>query len=333
VRALSIAGLFGQGINGMGRDFRLSLADVSFVGHDLHRPECVIAAASGELFVSDWRGGITVIRRDGAQQLIVPEGPVDGVSLKPNGICRRAAGSFLLAHLDEAEGGVFELWPDGRARPFLREVEGVTLPPTNYVLEDDRGRVWITVSTRMVPRHGARARDHADGFIALVDEEGARIVADGLGFTNEVRPGLDGRHLYVNETFARRLTRFRIAADGSLHERTTVTDFGHGTFPDGVAIDREGALWITSVISNRVIRVRPDGAQDLVLEDMDPAFVERFEQDYLSGALCRQGPLPPVPHRKLANISSLDFGPDGATAYLGCLQGEHIATFRVPWLG
>jgi sugar lactone lactonase YvrE len=316
----------------MGNTYRLSLDEVGFVGRDLHRPECVIAAPGGELLVSDWRGGITVIHSDGRQELIAPEGPIDGVALKPNGICRRAAGSFLLAHLDEHEGGVFELWPDGRARPFLREVEGVALPPTNYVLEDEAGRVWITVSTRAIPRHRVRRADHADGFIVLVDPSGARVVADGLGFANEVRLDQDGRHLYVNETFARRLTRFRIRADGSLCERTTLTEFGAGTFPDGVAIDRQGLLWITSVISNRVIRVRPDGGQDLVLEDMDKGFVERFEQDYLSGALCEQGPLPPVPHRKLANISSLDFGPDGATAYLGCLQGDRIATFRVPWL-
>jgi hypothetical protein len=175
-------------------------------------------------------------------------------------------------------------------------------------------------------------RAHADGFIVLVDASGARIVADGLGFTNEVRPDHHGRHLYVNETFARRLTRFGISGDGSLGGRTTVTEFGAGTFPDGIAIDPTGDLWITSVISNRVIRVQPDGAQDLVLEDMEPGFVERFEHDYVSGALCQQGPIPPVPHRKLANISSLDFGPDRCTAYLGCLQGERIATFRVPWL-
>jgi sugar lactone lactonase YvrE len=316
----------------MGSDHRLSLDEVGFVGRDLHRPECVLAAPGGELYVSDWRGGITAIHRDGRQTLIAPDGPVDGVALKPNGICRRASGSFLLAHLDEHEGGVFELWPDGRARPFLREVEGVPLPPTNYVLEDAWGRVWITVSTRMIPRHGARRRDHADGFIVLVDASGARIVADGLGFTNEVRPDHHGRHLYVNETFARRLTRFGISGDGSLGGRTTVTEFGAGTFPDGIAIDPTGDLWITSVISNRVIRVQPDGAQDLVLEDMEPGFVERFEHDYVSGALCQQGPIPPVPHRKLANISSLDFGPDRCTAYLGCLQGERIATFRVPWL-
>ena len=42
----------------------------------------------------------------------------------------------------------------------------------------------------------------------------AFIAADGLGYTNEVAIHPDGRWLYVNETFARRLTRFALQADG-----------------------------------------------------------------------------------------------------------------------
>ena len=26
-------------------------------GHDLHRPECVVATRAGDVFVADWRGG------------------------------------------------------------------------------------------------------------------------------------------------------------------------------------------------------------------------------------------------------------------------------------
>jgi sugar lactone lactonase YvrE len=34
--------------------------------------------------------------------------------------------------------------------------------------------------------------------------------------------------------------------------------FPEGTFPDGMAFDAEGALWIICVVSNRLIRVAPD---------------------------------------------------------------------------
>ena len=39
--------------------FNVALSDLQFVGHDLARPECVVTTASGDVFVSDKRGGIT----------------------------------------------------------------------------------------------------------------------------------------------------------------------------------------------------------------------------------------------------------------------------------
>ena len=51
--------------------------------------------------------------------------------------------------------------------------------------------------------------------------EGSRIVAVGLAYTNEALVAPDGRSLYVNETFGRRLSRFPLRRDGSLDLRET----------------------------------------------------------------------------------------------------------------
>ena len=40
--------------------------------------------------------------------------------------------------------------------------------------------------------------------------------------------------------------------------RQTVTEFGAGTFPDGLAFDEDGCAWNVSIVSNRLIRVTPD---------------------------------------------------------------------------
>lgn len=311
---------------------RLGLDRIGFVGRDLNRPECVVAGSDGTLCVSDWRGGITAIQPDGGQTLIAPPAPVDGITLKPNGFDRLADGSFLIAHLDETVGGVFHMAPDGVTRPHLTTIDGRDLPPTNFVLRDAWGRTWITVSTWHVPRHPVRLPGRGDGFIVLVDERGARIVADGLSFTNELRLDADGRHIYVIETFGRRLTRFRLTATSALVDRTTITDFGPGNFPDGLAFDRTGHIWVTSVFSNRLLRVRPDGAFDVILEDIDPAYVEEVEADFQSGAFARRPSPTSLPSRVLQNISSIAFGADGSTAYLGCLLGDRIARLRIPWL-
>ncbi len=312
-----------------GRPFRVAPEGLRSVGSGLVRPECVLATAAGDLFTADWRGGVAHIRPNGSQALYAGSLP-GGRPLRPNGIALRNSGTFLMADLGENQGGVFELGRDGTVRPFLQEVNGVELPPSNFVAIDRAGRVWVTVSTRLQPRTRAHRPDVADGFIVMVDARGARVVADGLGYTNEALVSPDGQWLYVNETFARRLTRFRITADGSPAGRETLTEFGKGTYPDGLAFDALGAVWVTSIVSNRVIRVTPDGAQQVVLEDADAAHVDWCEQAYLSGEMGR-------PHmdacggRTLKNISSLAFGgPDLRTAFLGCLQGDSIRSFRSP---
>ena len=310
----------------------IPLESLRFIGSGLNRPECVLATARGDLYAADWRGGVAQISPDGSHVLHTGKLP-GGRPLRPNGIALRRTGSFLLADLGENQGGVFELFRDGRVQPFLLEVEGVALPPTNFVGEDARGRVWITVSTRKAPRSLDYRPDCAGGFIFLADAKGARIVADGLGYTNEAIVSPDGVWLYVNETFGRRLSRFTIRPDGSLGAREVVTAFGKGTFPDGLTFDAEGHVWITSIVSNRVIRVAPNGAQQLVLEDADPAHVEECESAYLSGTMGRPH-LDRITGRVLKNVSSLAFGgADLRTAYLGCLLGDSIAVFDAPVAG
>ena len=309
---------------------RVAVDDLEFVGSGLNRPECVLCTANGAVFVADWAGGVTRIAPDGSQTRYLSN---DSMEIRPNGIGLRADGSFLLAHLGAETGGVFQLDPDGTLRPLLVEVDGAALPPSNYVLEDEQGRLWLTVSTRLMPRHLGYRTDVADGFIVLLDDKGARIVADGLGYTNEIQFDASGEWLYVNETFSRRLSRFRVDADGRLSGRETVAEFGAGTFPDGLTFDGEGALWITSIVSNRVIRLSPNGEREVVLEDSDPDHLNRVEAAYVAGDLGRPH-LDGVKSRRLMNISSLAFGgPDLKTAYLGCLLGDAIASFRSPVAG
>ncbi len=309
----------------------IPLSEVGFVGSGLKRPECVLATAKGALYTADWRGGVARIHSDGSQTLFSATLP-DGRPLRPNGIALRVDGSFLLADLGDTAGGLFHLDRKGNVRPFLEEVDGIPLPPTNYVVEDSK-RIWLTVSTRHQPRALAYRSDIADGFVAVIDERGARVVADGLCYTNEAVPSPDGQWLYVNETFARRLTRFRIGHDGALSGREVVTTFGHGTYPDGLTFDAEGGIWITSIVSNRVIRVLPDGSQELMLEDCDPAHVDRVEQAFLAGEMGRPH-LDKASGRILKNISSLAFGGPGLrTAYLGCLLDDRLPCFQAPVAG
>jgi sugar lactone lactonase YvrE len=314
----------------------LPLNDLRFVGAGLVRPECVLANAAGDLFTADWRGGVAHLLANGSQRLYVGPGPA-GLALKPNGIALLRDGSFLLAHLGNDEGGVFHLRRDGRVTPWLLQVDGVDLPPTNFVVEDGTGRFWVTVSTRLKPRALGYRRSCDDGFIVRVDTRGpamvAEIVSDGLGYTNEVAVHPSGQWLYVNETFARRLSRFALHADGSLGAKEVVTEFGPGTFPDGLAFDEEGHAWVASIVSNRLIRVAPDGTPTTWLEEVDAEHLAWVEQAFDAGTMGRPH-LDGAPSRSLRNISSVAFaGADRRTAVLGCLLGERLATLRLPVAG
>jgi sugar lactone lactonase YvrE len=308
------------------------LGAIGFIGSGLVRPECVLATSRGDLYSADWRGGVALIRPDGSQVLYAGPGP-DGLTLQPNGIALLRDGSFLLAHLGAEQGGVFRLQRDGQVEPWLQHVDGVDLPPTNFVVEDASGRFWVTVSTRLVPRALGYRRSCSDGFIVRVDARGAAIVADGLGYTNEVAIDPSGRWLYVNETFGRRLSRFALHADGSLGPKQVVVDFGEGTFPDGLAFDVEGHAWVVSIVSNRLLRVAPDGTMRIWLEDSDAEHLAAVERAFAAGTMGRPE-LDGVRSRCLRNISSIAFaGPDRRRAVLGCLLGDRLAVLDLPVAG
>jgi hypothetical protein len=314
------------------RGLRIAVSDLRFVGEDLARPECIVATASGDLYVSDQRGGIQHIRPQGRQRLLAGQG-VDG--FLPNGFSLLPDRSFAVANIGPV-GGAWRLMPDGELIPEVVEVAGVALPPTNFAHAEQQSgtlRLWVSVSTRHVPREQAFRQDVADGYIVLKDKGGVRLVADGLGFTNEIKIDPSGRWLYVNETMARRLSRFRMGDSGDLGPRETVAEFGEGTFPDGFEFDAEGGIWIASVVSNRLLRIAPDGSQTVILEEAAPEAVARAERHYAENRLTRAD-IDAGRHGVLGNLASVAFGgPDLKTVYLGSLFAPRIATFRSPVAG
>lgn len=309
----------------------LTLDQLDFIGTNLNRPECVLTTATGSLYTADWDGGVAHIDPQGRMVKYLANEP--GFALKPNGIALCPDGSFYIAHIGD-EGGIFRLQRDGRLQEVVRHIDGEAIPPANFVLLDAQQRLWITVSTRITPRANDYRPDAASGFIAVLDSQGVRIVADGLGYTNEVAFSPDGNWLYVNETFGRRLSRFSLAADGQLGRRETVTEFGPGTFPDGLCFDQQGGLWIVSIVSNRLLYLAKGAHKaEVLLEDADAAHLDWVEEAFQQRTMGRPH-LDQVKSSKLKNISSIAFGgPDLRTAYLGNLLDQRLARFLAPVAG
>jgi sugar lactone lactonase YvrE len=311
----------------------MRVADVAFVGSGLVRPESVLVAKDGAVFAADFRGGVAAIAPDGSHHLIAGATADLPGGLKPNGIAFERDGSFILAHLGAEDGGIFCLSRDGQVTPLLRQVDGVDLPPTNYALRDVEGRLWVTVSTRRHPRDRDWTAQACTGFIVLMDARGARIVADGLGYTNECTPSPDGRFLYVNETYARRLSRFPLSEDGMLGAKQVVAEFAAGELPDGMAFDEEGCVWVTAIVANRLLRVDPaSGRVACMLDGGDGAWTAHLAAQIAAATLTPEAMArTPSP---LGNVSSIAFaGPGRRDAWLGCLLKDRIMRVAMPVAG
>jgi len=304
--------------------------DIVFVGKGLSRPECVLTTRTGDLFVSDQRGGISWITPSGQTKFIEAKDRPEG--FLPNGIALMPNRDIMIANLGSASG-VWRMALDGTLKLEISEIDGRTLPPVNFVGLDREQRLWITVSTLQVPREKAFRKGWADGFIAVDDGHGPRIVAEGLGYTNEAIVDPTGQWLYVNETIARRTVRFPITPGASLGPMEIIAEYPPATFPDGLTFDAEGGVWIVSVSSNRIYRVDPGGEIQLILEDADQealgGIALAFEQDRFGRTEIDAGKA-----RVLGNLASIAFGGDDLkTVYLGSLHSTQIGTFRSPIAG
>lgn len=301
---------------------RLSYEDVSHIGSNLNRPESVHVVTSGGLAVSHRGRGVSMVGLNGCVSTVGPATALaGGEELIPNGIAPQLDGSFLIANIGEG-GGIWRLSDDGTLSSHIMEVEGVFLSAANFVMSDNQGRLFITVSTVSQPRFAAYSDKVKDGLLIIVDDKGARILADDICFSNECRLTPDGMGLVISETFSKQITQFDLGADG-LSNRRTFVQFERGDFPDGIRYDDQGYLWVTCIVSNRLWRVAPDGSKELILEDCDENWVDQVEIALSKGLMGREH-FYSVGNSRLGNMASIAFSTDYQTAYIGSLCGTSI---------
>ncbi|AOW11628.1 gluconolactonase [Hydrogenophaga crassostreae] len=330
--------------------FVVDRAAIRTVGTDLQRPECILAERDGTLWAADARGGVTRIAADGAQSFIGQTADARFASAAsdsseafenkftqgtlPNGLAFAANGDILISNFGTDRLEVMSR--DGQTRVLFDQINGQPIGKVNFVLRDSRDRIWLTVSTRVNPWTQAASSRVRDGYIAVLDQHGLRVVADGFHFTNEVR--LDAREewLYIVETTGPHISRMRLveSAQGvSLTDREVYGPADLGGPPDGIAFDAHGNLWCTLVMVDRLIAITPQGEVRLLLDDGDPAASEILTRKMKDGTATADDMA--QAHGTVAPwMASITFGgPDLRTVYLGSLLGTRIPSFRSPVAG
>jgi gluconolactonase len=322
------------------KGWQLDRASVRTIGRDLQRPECILAQRDGTLWSADARGGVMRINPDGSQQLIAQQadtrftdqgGGAERYILEgtlPNGIAFARNGDFLIANF--GTDALERMSRNGDSQVLYTAIDGQPLGKVNFVLRDSKNRLWLTVTTRAKPWTRSINEKLPDGYVALIDEHGIRIAADGFVGTNEVRLDANEEWLYVVESNARRISRLRLHADGRLSDREVYGPARLQGIPDGFAFDSIGNLWMTYVISDKIAALTPEGEELILFDDGDPAKVARFDQHFFAGTVTPEammdcgGSVAPW-------TASITFGgPDLRTLYIGSLRGTTIPYVRAP---
>jgi sugar lactone lactonase YvrE len=325
-------------------EFEIDRNALGYVGHDLQRPECILAEPDGTLWSADARGGVVCIRPDGSQEVITQRrsahfehaaNPATRylAGTLPNGLAVARNGDFLISNFGT---DCLELMSrDGASRVLVDDIDGQPIGKVNFVLRDSRDRIWITVSTRLKNWMHALRPDLADGYIARLENGRVTIVADGFHFTNEIRFDANEEYLYVVETTGGCITRLRIDTAGNVRGREIFgpTSLGRGAWPDGIAFDRAGNLWGTLVYSDRLFVLTPSGDLRVLLDEGDPARVCALEEAFLAKAVTEEVLF--ATGRGVAPwMASVTFGgADLQTVYIGSLKGSRIPYFRAPVAG
>jgi gluconolactonase len=324
-------------------DFGIDRSTLRYVGHDLQRPECILAEPDGTLWVADARGGVARIAN--GEQTIITQKRSDHFRTAgseatrylegtlPNGLAFARNGDLLISNFGT---DCLELMArDGTCRVLADRIDGEPIGKVNFVLRDSKDRIWITVSTRIKNWMHALRTDLADGYVARYEQGAFRIVADGFRFTNEIRFDANEEFLYVVETTGGCITRLRIDERGNMREREIFgpRKLGRGAWPDGIAFDSHGNLWGTLVYSDKLFVLTPQGDLRILLDEGDPEKVDALERAFLANQVT-EDVLFPTGRGVAPWMASVTFGgPDLQTVFIGSLKGSRIPYFRAPVAG
>ncbi|MEM7403776.1 MAG: SMP-30/gluconolactonase/LRE family protein [Pseudomonadota bacterium] len=186
---------------------------------------------------------------------LTPEGVLTTVAVverQPSGLGWLPDGRLLVVSMLDRR--VLRQEPDGTLVEHA-DLSAVATWHCNDMVVDGTGRAYV--GNFGFDTHGEAEPRGADLSCVLPDGQ-VSVAARDLQFPNGTVVTPDGQTLVIGETRGRCLTAFDIAPDGTLSGRREWADLGRH-FPDGIALDAEGAIWVADPRNNCVIRVHEGG--------------------------------------------------------------------------
>ena len=202
---------------------------------------------NNELWFSDFYTH-QVMRVDGEGRAHV----VVEVPHQPSGLGWLPDGRLLVVSMIDRK--LMRLDPTGLVE--VADLSGIASFHCNDMVVDAKGRAYIGNFGFDIFTKGAPVTPTV---LAMVTPEGAvAVAARDLYFPNGSVITPDGATLIIAETYARKLTAFTVAVDGTLSQQRVWAELG-SIAPDGICLDAEGAVWVASPRSNEFVRVVEGG--------------------------------------------------------------------------
>jgi gluconolactonase len=260
----------------------IDLAGAQKVAMGVKRPEDVVVARDGTVWLADQTSACARLNNDGS---IIRVGRAGGA---PNGINMDRQGRILIANFGGPEDPLQRLDPrTGEVELLVGELNGRRLFGCNYPLVDSHDRIWCSHSTWGSLDAAWDGQD--DGLVFRVDNNGTvTVVAQGIKFANGMAFDAGEKHLYVCQTTSCDIVRYAMRADGSLgaaeiygptlglthkqvQARRPITPALRNQLgaTDGCGFDQDGNLWVTLVLANKVVAITPQGEVVTMLSDPD----------------------------------------------------------------
>jgi gluconolactonase len=219
----------------------------------LDHPEGVAVHRDGSVWCGGERGQIYRIDPDGTS--IETVASTGGFSL---GMAFDRNDDLYVCDLKHAavfrvdtRSGAVERFSDGGPGPAMR------IP--NFPAFHPDGRLYVSDSHQFERPGPGIFRIEPGGEAALWFDR-------DLVFANGLAVGPDASHLYVVETFANRVSRIPIREDGSAGEPEAVATLP-GVWPDGLAFDVEGNLYVGCYEPSQVLRIDPRGGVEVLFRE------------------------------------------------------------------
>lgn len=150
---------------------------------------------------------------------------------------------------------------DTGLRSDLLEVDAKLDNRLNDGRVDARGRFWVgTMDNQLHRPTGSLFRIDPDGTATVIESD--VIVSNGIAFSP------DGGTLYFTDTRRHLCYAYDLDLDdGAVSNRRVLADHrSTGERPDGTCVDAEGCVWMAFFAGGRIVRHRPDGTVDRVVD-------------------------------------------------------------------